>query len=63
MCYAHALSQHGFSPSLALLANDVNVPAASQEPVRILQEGPVPLLGISLHALSLSPLANHGGSL
>lgn len=31
-----------------LLASDVNVPAASQEPVRVLQEGPIPLPSSSL---------------
>lgn len=50
-------------PAHLLPASDVNVPAAPQEPVGILQEGQVPFPGISLLALSLSPLANHGGTL
>jgi hypothetical protein len=51
-------------PARLFQASDVNVPAASGEPVRILQEGPIPLPGIHQPAaFSLSPLANHGGSL
>lgn len=50
-------------PAHLLPASDVNVPAASQEPVGILQEGQVPFRGISLLALRLSPLTDHGGPL
>ncbi|KAG8504964.1 E3 ubiquitin-protein ligase LNX [Galemys pyrenaicus] len=50
-------------PAHLLRASDVNVPAASREPVGILREGQAPFLGISLPALSLSPLANLGAGL
>lgn len=48
-------------PAHLLPASDVNVPAAPQEPVGILQEGQVPFPGIRLLALSLSPLATMVG--